>query len=112
MVVVVARISASMLTCVGARCWTSTNAMPVSAGRAWSRCLKASRPPADAPMPTIGKESSAFSLPEPSAAAADVSSMRGPFVRGCYVREAIIPYATAVVFSTGIVGPRRAGCGN
>src|SRR5207237_6740758 len=29
--------------------------MPVSAGKCFSNCAKASSPPADAPMPTIGK---------------------------------------------------------
>ncbi len=49
------RISASRLARVGARCCTSTKAMPVSTGSAPSICEKASRPPAEAPTPTIGK---------------------------------------------------------
>ena len=44
-----------MLSCVGDRCCTSTKAAPVSAGRFCSNCRKASRPPAEAPIPTIGK---------------------------------------------------------
>ena len=45
----------NMLSCVGSMCWISTKAMPVSAGNALRKAVKASRPPADAPMPTIGK---------------------------------------------------------
>src|SRR5262245_15551981 len=50
------RISVSMLAWVGARCWTRTKAIPVSTGSARSICVKASSPPAEAPMPTIGKD--------------------------------------------------------
>ncbi len=42
-----------MLLWSGAKCCTSTNAMPVSAGMWVKNVLKASRPPAEAPMPTI-----------------------------------------------------------
>src|SRR5689334_12015135 len=45
--------SESMLWCVGAKCCTRTNAIPVLPGRARRSCSKASSPPADAPMPTI-----------------------------------------------------------
>src|SRR5262245_60608978 len=49
------RISLSMLSRLGSRCCTSTKAMPVSLGR-WERSfVNASRPPAEAPTPTIGK---------------------------------------------------------
>src|SRR5579859_6456030 len=47
------RMSASMLTCAGARCCTTTNAMR-SALRRWVRASTASSPPADAPMPATG----------------------------------------------------------
>src|SRR5204862_536000 len=52
----VARASSwvSALACAGSKCCTSTNPMPVSSGRCCSKCVHASRPPADAPMPTIG----------------------------------------------------------
>jgi len=45
-----------MLSCFGARCWTSTKAIPVLAGRFRRSWVKASNPPAEAPMPTIGKD--------------------------------------------------------
>src|SRR5262245_26532936 len=48
------RISVSMLACVGSRCWITTNAIPVSEGRARRISVKASSPPAEAPMPTMG----------------------------------------------------------
>jgi hypothetical protein len=41
---------------VGSKCWISTKAMPVEAGRLSSNCVNASRPPADAPMPTTGSK--------------------------------------------------------
>ena len=50
-----ARSSGNRLACLGARCCTSTKAMPVSAGSALSSWVKASSPPAEAPTPTIGK---------------------------------------------------------
>ena len=40
--------------CVGSRCWTMTNAMPLSAGTCRRNCSNASSPPAEAPMPTMG----------------------------------------------------------
>ena len=51
------RISVNALACVGSRCCTSTNAMPVSFGKCLSNLVNASSPPADAPMPTTGKGS-------------------------------------------------------
>src|ERR1700722_5060883 len=45
----------SRLSCSGSRCCTSTKLMPVLAGNACNRLRKASRPPADAPTPTMGK---------------------------------------------------------
>ena len=45
----------SALGCSGSRCCTSTKAMPVSVGRCARSSVKASSPPADAPMPTMGK---------------------------------------------------------
>src|SRR4051812_38897257 len=53
----------SALSCWGSRCCTSTNPMPVSVGRLASRALNASSPPADAPTPTMGKESVTPVLP-------------------------------------------------
>src|ERR1700733_10957608 len=41
------------------------NAMPLSAGSASRRLLQASRPPADAPIPTTGKWSAATEDPRP-----------------------------------------------
>src|SRR5262245_42011013 len=38
----------------GSRCWTTTNAIPVSGGTWAKNFWKASSPPADAPMPTTG----------------------------------------------------------
>src|SRR4051812_4870032 len=43
------------LSCVGSRCWISTKAMPLLAGKAAKNFLKASRPPAEAPRATTGK---------------------------------------------------------
>ena len=43
------------LSCVGSRCWISTKAMPLLAGKASKNFLKASRPPAEAPSATTGK---------------------------------------------------------
>src|SRR4030095_9542786 len=54
MVVARDRISVSMLAWVGARCWITTNAIPVSGCSARSIPVKASSPPAEAPMPTMG----------------------------------------------------------
>src|SRR6266404_3464066 len=50
-----ARSSFSMLPCVGSRCCTRTKAIPVFSGRCESTLVNASRPPAEAPKPTIGK---------------------------------------------------------
>src|SRR6185503_3746919 len=47
----------------GSRCWTSTKAMPVSAGMCWRKFLNASRPPAEAPMPTVKKSGGATDVP-------------------------------------------------
>ena len=44
-----------MLSWVGARCWTRIKAMPTSAGSASMSLRQASRPPAEAPIPTTGK---------------------------------------------------------
>ena len=49
-----ARSSASRLSWVGARCWMTTKAAPLSAGSAAKKLLKASRAPADPPIPTTG----------------------------------------------------------
>ena len=47
-----ARISSISLLKSGERCWTTTNAIPVSAGTLSKKRSSASSPPADAPMPT------------------------------------------------------------
>src|SRR5512139_4133059 len=49
------KISTIMPLCVGSRCWTITKAMPLSSGTCFRNCSIASRPPAEAPMPTMGK---------------------------------------------------------
>src|SRR5262245_37234325 len=48
-----------MLLCVASRCWTRTNAIPVSGGICLKNFSNASRPPAEAPSPMIGKSRSA-----------------------------------------------------
>ena len=47
--------SGRMLVWVGSRCTTTRKAMPASAGMAWKNVSRASRPPAEAPIPTTGK---------------------------------------------------------
>src|ERR1035441_6500278 len=42
---------------VGSKCWTMTKARPLFFGTRDRKCSKASNPPAEAPMPMIGKES-------------------------------------------------------
>src|SRR2546430_15955300 len=46
-----------MLGYFGSRCWTSTKAIAASRDRCASNSENASNPPAEAPMPTIGKVS-------------------------------------------------------
>ncbi len=41
---------------VGSRCWTMTKAMPLPVGTCDRKCSKASSPPAEAPMPTMGND--------------------------------------------------------
>ena len=53
-VVVLDRTSDNWLSCLGSRCWMSTNAMPVSVRSSLRSWVKASSPPAEAPMPTTG----------------------------------------------------------
>src|SRR5207244_3427113 len=55
--VVLDRISLRMLGYFGSRCWTSTKAIAASSDRCASNSENASSPPAEAPMPTIGKVS-------------------------------------------------------
>jgi hypothetical protein len=45
--------------------------MPVSSGRRFSNCVNASRPPADAPMPTIGNDAVFMGLPRLRTVAGD-----------------------------------------
>src|SRR2546428_11010563 len=49
------RMALKMLGCCGSGCWISTKAIVGSTGRFDSNSEKASNPPAEAPMPTIGK---------------------------------------------------------
>lgn len=49
--------------CVGSRCWTMTKAKRVSAGTLRKNKSSASRPPAEAPIPTIGQRVSTLSWP-------------------------------------------------
>src|SRR6185437_4077694 len=49
--------STIMLSWLGSRCWTRMKAMPFLAGSASTSFLQASRPPAEAPIPTIKKSS-------------------------------------------------------
>jgi hypothetical protein len=44
----------SRLSCPEARCWIITKAKPVSTGKHSSSTLNASKPPAEAPIPTMG----------------------------------------------------------
>src|SRR5215469_6356360 len=44
-----------MLSRSGGRCVTTTNANPLPAGRDLKNCSSASTPPAEAPMPTMGR---------------------------------------------------------
>ena len=46
---------AMMLLCCGLKCWITTNAMLLSGGMMEKKAFKVSNPPAEAPMPTIGK---------------------------------------------------------
>src|SRR5437660_9660420 len=55
--VVLDRISVKMLGCFGSRCWISTKPIVASTGRWDSNSENASNPPAEAPMPAIGKAS-------------------------------------------------------
>src|SRR5437588_6319516 len=55
--VVLDRISVKMLGCFGSRCWTSTKPIVASTGRCDNNSENASNPPAEAPMPAIGKAS-------------------------------------------------------
>ena len=47
--------STIMLSWLGSRCCTMMKAMPLGAGSASRSFLQASRPPAEAPIATIGK---------------------------------------------------------
>src|SRR6476661_2592764 len=60
--------SVRWLSCVGSRCCTSTKAILVSVGRCVSNCVNASRPPAEAPMPTIGNAAGGCSASRSEAA--------------------------------------------
>jgi hypothetical protein len=49
------RISAMRLWCSGDKCWMTTYAMPLSGVVALKKVFRASTPPAEAPIPTMGK---------------------------------------------------------
>jgi hypothetical protein len=51
--------SGRRLSLAGSRCWTRTKAKPGSAGSPCNSWVKASKPPAEAPIPTIGNKASA-----------------------------------------------------
>ncbi|MFN9980688.1 MAG: hypothetical protein ACK53Y_12260, partial [bacterium] len=55
MVVCLASNSTIKLLCFASRCGTNTKAIPHSLGIAAKKCFKASNPPADATIPTMGK---------------------------------------------------------
>lgn len=48
------RISPRMLLCLELKCWMTTKPMPPSGGMLEKKVSRASRPPAEAPMPTTG----------------------------------------------------------
>src|SRR6266446_2895364 len=48
--------SVSALLWLGSRCWTSTYAISVPEPKALRNCVNASKPPAEAPTPTIGNK--------------------------------------------------------
>lgn len=48
-----ARICVNELSCPGSRCAMKTKATPVSGGKCETNWVNASRPPADAPIPTM-----------------------------------------------------------
>ena len=48
-------MSGNMLLWSGCKCWTSTYAIPENSGMAFNNFLNASKPPAEAPIPTTGK---------------------------------------------------------
>ena len=53
---------------VGSKWGTSTNAIPGSFGIAFSKCVNASSPPAEAPTPTTGNPGPSAPNPESSGA--------------------------------------------
>src|SRR5687767_7156449 len=79
----------------GDRCWTMTNAIPVSVGSSENRCSSDSRPPADAPIPTmregpVGASTSIGTRPAArSAPNADGSGSRLP-TRPCRYRTVAV----------------------
>src|SRR5262245_16158095 len=70
-------ISTIKLSCVGSRWGMRTKAMPLSAGMAVKNFLKASSPPAEAPMPTTGKRGAVGSLISVPASSLAASSLGG-----------------------------------
>ena len=49
-----------MLSLDGSMCWITTYPIPVFSGSAWKSEMKASRPPADAPIPAMGNTAFSF----------------------------------------------------
>src|ERR1700734_2851482 len=75
------RICVKALSCWGARCWITTMAVPVRAGRALRNVDKASSPPAEAPTPTMGKDDGDW-----GASIATFAWRRGPLAMGRALR--------------------------
>jgi hypothetical protein len=66
-----------MLLCLGLKCWIITNAMLVSDGILEKNNSSASRPPADEPIPTMGKMLLSLSTPTEFLAFARDGAFRG-----------------------------------
>ena len=82
--------------CVGSRCWTTTKANPDAAGTCRKKSSSASRPPAEAPMPTTGKREGRFS-----------AEGGGAFAGGA---AAFVPFGLAAAFffvTVPVPSPRR-----
>src|SRR5882724_3288175 len=63
------------LSWLGSRCGTRTKAMPNRAGKAFKSCMNASRPPADAPTPTMGKARRLESFKDASAGILETTAL-------------------------------------
>ena len=84
------RISGRRLVCSGSWCCTTTKAIPLFPGMCLKNCSIASRPPADAPMPTNARgEASGFS--------------GRPFCILLSSFFACVPFSSAEVFSSAMM---------